>query len=178
MAGAALGSPPNPPTSPATGMGGPTIAPADGATTRPCPTCGAVVPNGRFCGECGASLDGALCPACRTRLEPGARFCHWCGTALGVPPQPPTGPVAPRPLQTVLPWAVAVLALVALGAFVAGRSIGGGGGPAVDDTQTAQAPQDAPATSADGSVGADGAGAIRAPDISQYVAARARGPTL
>ena len=147
-------------------MGGPTTTPAGEATTRPCPTCGAVVPSGRFCGECGASLDGASCPACRTRLEAGARFCHRCGTALGVRAQPLTGPVPPRQLPTLLPWAVAVLALVALGAFVAGRSIGGGGGAAVDDSQTAQAAQDAPATSADGSVGADGGGAIRAPDIS------------
>lgn len=50
-----------------------------------CPSCGASVPQGRFCSECGASLappQPKPCPACTTVAPPGAKFCANCGTSL------------------------------------------------------------------------------------------------
>lgn len=47
-----------------------------------CPSCGAGDQTGKFCGECGATLDG-VCPSCSADVEPGARYCPECGEALG-----------------------------------------------------------------------------------------------
>jgi membrane protease subunit (stomatin/prohibitin family) len=50
-----------------------------------CPGCGATVPPGRFCAECGTSLappQPKPCPACGTVAAPGAKFCANCGTNL------------------------------------------------------------------------------------------------
>jgi class 3 adenylate cyclase/tetratricopeptide (TPR) repeat protein len=49
----------------------------------PCPRCQTPnPPSARFCGECGAPLEG-LCPACRSENPPGNKFCHGCGRPLG-----------------------------------------------------------------------------------------------
>jgi Double zinc ribbon len=122
------------------------------------------VPTGRFCVQCGASLEGGVCAVCRAQLEPGAKFCHRCGTAAGAPPPLISGLAGSKQLVGFLPLGVAALAIVALIAFIAGRSIGGGPAqdtPATDQGASAEAPPDA---SAGGPV-AEG-GAIRAPDIS------------
>lgn len=89
------------------------------------------------------------CANCGAPLAEGAKFCHRCGTPRGgAAPAggPPTGPSA----HTMLPWAVAAIALLSLLAFIVGqnwRREGAGG---------AAAP--APVAS--------GAPAGRAPDIS------------
>ena len=46
-----------------------------------CISCGAVVPEGRFCLECGAKLEAA-CAKCGAKLIPGAKFCLECGTKV------------------------------------------------------------------------------------------------
>lgn len=85
-----------------------------------CPRCGANT-AGRFCSSCGAALESARCASCHTELTPGARFCHVCGTA--------TAGAAPRQVAdatratTLLPWAVAGIALVALIALVIGQQV-------------------------------------------------------
>ena len=135
-----------------------------GASTRACPACHAVVPTGRFCVECGASLEGSVCAVCRTRLEPGAKFCHRCGAAAGAPPPLLAGLAGSKQLIGLLPLGIAALAVVALIAFIAGRTLAGGGaqdGANAEQTVSAEAPADGPG----GAQGAD-AGAIRAPDIS------------
>lgn len=122
-------------------------------TVRPCPNCSAPA-TGRYCSECGAAVADAICTGCRSLLTPGARFCHRCGTAVGVRPFMAT------PLRTTtasaLPWGVAAIALLALIAFVAGQRFGGSRAPTA-----APAVEDAPFAS-----GAAQPGATRAPDIS------------
>ena len=39
--------------------------------------------NGRFCANCGASLETTTCAGCNASLSPGARFCHRCGRPVG-----------------------------------------------------------------------------------------------
>src|SRR5580704_16371141 len=46
-----------------------------------CVLCGASLRVGdRFCGDCGASLEG--CPSCGAPADPGKRFCSACGSKL------------------------------------------------------------------------------------------------
>ncbi len=52
-----------------------------------CATCGApLAANMRFCGECGAPRQAArpagLCPSCNEQNPPGTKFCGSCGTKL------------------------------------------------------------------------------------------------
>ena len=70
-----------------------------------CPVCSTPSTGGRFCSSCGAPFEGAICPACRSALTAGAKFCHRCGTAVGA-----TGSADPRAASTI-PWAVASIAL-------------------------------------------------------------------
>lgn len=82
---------------------------------RNCPSCGAPATAGRFCTECGAPLaENVACAACSAALPPGARFCNQCGTAAGMAPATHGGESAPATRATILPWAVAGLATVAL----------------------------------------------------------------
>ena len=109
---------------------------------------------GRFCAECGAALDGAICAGCRTPLSPGAKFCHRCGTAAGATPTAVAGS-SPRAPANALPWAVAALSLLAVVALVAGQRFAAARpSPTAGEvaTQTAQPLAEAGA---------------RAPDISQ-----------
>ena len=126
-------------------------------STSTCPACGASA-SGQFCAACGASLSGAACAGCRSSLTPGARFCHRCGTPAGARPPASATTVGRDPL----PWAVALIALCALIALVAGPRIGASRGSTLDAPITAipQPGLDFPAPMA------GGAGGGRAPDIS------------
>jgi Double zinc ribbon len=114
-----------------------------------CPTCNAPSTGGRFCSSCGAPFEGALCAACRSLLSAGAKFCHRCGTAVGARPSDPR-------ISASLPWAVASIAVVALIALVAGRSVG---------ARRIAAAQAAPAPAATDDTTQQEA-PVRAPDIS------------
>jgi hypothetical protein len=149
----------------------PSSAGADTAARR-CASCGSVATTGRYCGECGAPFAGTLCPACRSLLTPGAKFCHRCGTATGSTTIA-AGPIgAPdRRLATTLPWAVTALVLVALVALIAGRNFGvtfGRQGGAPDASgEVADATGSGAAGAPDGAASGDPGGAeVRAPDIS------------
>jgi len=50
--------------------------------TTVCPTCGKPAGNGRFCNNCGASLDLVVCPSCHAKNAQGVRFCGQCGARL------------------------------------------------------------------------------------------------
>jgi hypothetical protein len=89
--------------------------------TSKCTNCGADA-SGKFCASCGAPLQGAACGNCRAPLTPGAKFCHRCGSPAGATAATPG--VAPSGVGSVLPWAVAAIALLALIAMVAGQRFG------------------------------------------------------
>jgi hypothetical protein len=88
--------------------------------TTTCPACGASA-TGRFCSTCGYALEGAQCSACKGALVAGARFCHRCGSPTGAAVA--GGVASGRPSQsTLVPWAVAGFAFLALIALVLTRS--------------------------------------------------------
>lgn len=61
-----------------------------------CPRCGhSVVPDHRFCAECGCDLSQKTCPACDATNDLDANFCTACGAALTV-----AAPSAPAPVPT------------------------------------------------------------------------------
>ena len=144
----------------------PPAAPPPSSAPLRCGTCGASSSGGRFCAECGAPFDGAVCAGCRSALTAGARFCHRCGTAVGA--APPTD----RPQSNTLPWAVTSICLVALVALIAGRNFrlgmgGQTGGATTEQPAPATGPTADDPSAAEGSSAPDGAGdAVRAPDIS------------
>ena len=124
-----------------------------------CTNCGADA-SGKFCASCGAPLQGAACGNCRAPLTPGAKFCHRCGTPAGAPfAASAASPVAATGAASVLPWAVAGIALLALIAMVAGQRFG-------------RAPQAGGSLTTPAGVPiAEGGGGMRAPDISSLTPA-------
>lgn len=47
-----------------------------------CPACGKPSNPGKFCNNCGASLEAKKCPKCGAVLAAGMRFCGGCGTKV------------------------------------------------------------------------------------------------
>lgn len=47
-----------------------------------CPICGKPAGTGKFCQNCGASLQTKKCPGCGAAVADGMRFCGECGTKL------------------------------------------------------------------------------------------------
>ena len=47
-----------------------------------CPTCGKPAGTGKFCVNCGASLELIKCPKCGAKNPAGTRFCGNCGEKL------------------------------------------------------------------------------------------------
>jgi hypothetical protein len=124
--------------------------------------------SGRFCSNCGASLESLTCTGCGAKLTPGARFCHECGT-----PSPSAQNVAGPKTVSVkpgtsasLPWIVAAIALVTLLAFLAGGAFNSRRGSSLDAPQNAL-PQAGLDDRGAGAEGAPAEGVVRAPDISQ-----------
>lgn len=71
-------------------QGGQMLAPAAAGVV--CPACGAHVPPGAFCNQCGSSLavekeaaaaEEAFCTSCGASVAPDAKFCGQCGTKRG-----------------------------------------------------------------------------------------------
>src|ERR1700674_2151632 len=134
-----------------------TSPPSSSDSSAPCPSCGKAA-TGRYCASCGAPLAGAICASCAADLSPGAKFCHRCGTPVGVSAS------ATRESRTnALPWIVAALAFLALFAMAAGRGFNARRGSTVDGSQNAlpQAGLDDRGSPTD-----DQSAAVRAPDIS------------
>jgi hypothetical protein len=128
---------------------------SNAAAARVCPACGEPG-SGRFCSACGASLGGATCAGCGAALSPGAKFCHRCGLPAGAPAAAGGAGASPRPggdrSGSVVPWAIAFVALLALAANFAGRNFASAKGSAIDGSANAlpqaslgEAPAGAPA---------------------------------
>ncbi len=64
----------------------PPAAPSAAGDLVTCGACGATVPPGKFCAECGASLTPKprFCSNCGAEGSPTAKFCAECGTAFPV----------------------------------------------------------------------------------------------
>lgn len=54
--------------------------------TTVCPECGKPAGNGKFCNNCGASLEKNKCSKCGAVLTPGMKFCGECGSPTNVKP--------------------------------------------------------------------------------------------
>jgi hypothetical protein len=54
--------------------------------TTICPVCGKPAGNGKFCNNCGASMDMKTCPNCGAKNAQTVKFCNNCGTNLSAPP--------------------------------------------------------------------------------------------
>jgi len=98
------------------------------------PAAGTSADGWLFCARCGSSLASSLCPGCSAEIAAGARFCRKCGTAVaGVN----AAPLATRREKSVLPWAIAAVAFVALFAMLAGKGFNRSQGSTLDAPQNA-----------------------------------------
>ena len=59
--------------------------------TTICPSCGKPAGTGKFCNNCGASLDLKVCPRCGAKNSQAVRFCNNCGENLQAAAAPPSG---------------------------------------------------------------------------------------
>ena len=50
--------------------------------TTVCPVCGKPAGTGKFCNNCGASMELKICPKCGAQNAQTVRFCNNCGTNL------------------------------------------------------------------------------------------------
>lgn len=50
--------------------------------TTICPVCGKPAGSGKFCNNCGASMEMKTCPKCGAKNAQTVRFCNNCGTNL------------------------------------------------------------------------------------------------
>ncbi|MDR0983707.1 MAG: zinc ribbon domain-containing protein [Ruminococcus sp.] len=53
--------------------------------TTMCSSCGKPAGTGKFCNNCGASLDLKSCPSCGTKNSQTVKFCNNCGANLSQP---------------------------------------------------------------------------------------------
>ncbi len=56
--------------------------------TTVCPACGKPAGNGKFCNNCGASMEMKVCAQCGAKNSQTVRFCNNCGAPLDAPAPP------------------------------------------------------------------------------------------
>jgi len=57
-----------------------------------CPSCGKLAGTGKFCNNCGASMELKKCPQCGAKNAPTVRFCNNCGQNLAEVPAAAAAP--------------------------------------------------------------------------------------
>jgi len=62
--------------------------------TTICPSCGKPAGTGKFCNNCGASMDLKTCQKCGAKNAQAVRFCNNCGENLQAEAKPPSGECA------------------------------------------------------------------------------------
>jgi hypothetical protein len=60
-----------------------------------CPVCGKPAGSGKFCNNCGASMDMMACPKCGAKNAPTTKFCNNCGQNLAQAPAPAVPAIPP-----------------------------------------------------------------------------------
>lgn len=136
---------------------------------KKCPVCDEPA-TGRFCANCGASLTNLACAECGAALGPGALYCHICGKRVGrgdqisAPQMMPSDAAPNRGKQSLVPWAIAAVALLAALATLAARGFNASRGSSLDAPQNALPQAGLDDRSAAPPAGGDAA--VRAPDIS------------
>lgn len=53
--------------------------------TTICPNCGKPAGTGKFCNNCGASMEMKVCPQCGAKNALAVKFCNNCGNPLNAP---------------------------------------------------------------------------------------------
>lgn len=114
-----------------------------------CPTCKTESAEGRFCSNCGATMQDKPCARCGTAISTGSRFCHNCGSPVATAPVAALVPLPSAPSSRI-PWIIGGTATAALLILVIAQRLNTGATP----PGTAESAAEAPA-------------AMRAPDISQ-----------
>ncbi|MDR1002860.1 MAG: zinc ribbon domain-containing protein [Oscillospiraceae bacterium] len=61
------------------------------AKTTICPSCGKPAGSGKFCNNCGASMELQECSKCGAKNSRNVRFCNNCGNNLQAAVAPPSG---------------------------------------------------------------------------------------
>ncbi|MCL2490546.1 MAG: zinc ribbon domain-containing protein [Propionibacteriaceae bacterium] len=59
--------------------------------TTVCPVCGKPAGSGKFCNNCGASMELKVCPNCGAKNALTVKFCNNCGANLTQPAAVPSG---------------------------------------------------------------------------------------
>jgi len=115
-----------------------------------CPTCKTESPVGRFCANCGATMQEMPCARCGTALATGSRFCHNCGSPVATAPVPASIAQLPAAPSSRIPWIIGGTATAALLILVVAQRLNVATPPNTPAPPAAEAPPN-----------------MRAPDISQ-----------
>ena len=67
--------------------------------TTVCPQCGKPAGSGKFCNNCGASMELHTCPNCGAKNSLAVRFCNNCGANLAQAAAPAAPAAPPAPAQ-------------------------------------------------------------------------------
>jgi hypothetical protein len=57
--------------------------------TTTCPVCGKPAGNGKFCNNCGASMELKVCSRCGAKNAQTVKFCNNCGASMNAPAAKP-----------------------------------------------------------------------------------------
>ncbi len=115
-----------------------------------CPACKTETPDGRFCSNCGATMQDMPCARCGTAIAMASRFCQNCGMQVAAAPVAGTMVPLPSAARSRIPWIIGGTATAALLILVVAQRLNVATPPNTPSTPSTEAPP-----------------SMRAPDISQ-----------